>query len=90
MRTVEILRRRPEDAEVEHLARITAESGQPAEMEILRPEFREGLEMMMSNGIFDDNGRLLFLADGDAFLDALPVFFHSSRFWAEELGEDEA
>lgn len=86
MRAVEIRRRRPEDAEVERLARVFVTSpGEPALVEYLMPEFQEGLELMLSDGVTDATGRFLRLADGDAFLDALPTFYRSSRFWASPV-----
>ena len=87
MKVVEIRRRRPEDAEIERLARVFVRSpGGPAEVEILIPEFREGLESMLADGITDDvAARFLQLEDGEAFLDALPRFYRGSRFWAQKV-----
>lgn len=89
MRVVEIRRRRPEDASVESLARVfVREPGGRAEVEILVPELREGLESMLADGVTDDvAARFVRLEDGEAFLDALPRFYRSSRFWARELDE---
>ena len=87
MRVVEIRRRRPEDAEIERLARVFVRApGGPAEVEVLVPEFREGLESMLADGITDDvAARFLQLEDGEAFLDALPKFYRGSRFWAQKV-----
>ncbi len=90
MRVVEIRRRGP-DAEVERLARVyVSEPGGPAHLEVLIPEFREGLETLIADGATDANGKWRQLADGEAFLSALPVFYRGSRFWAEAVEGDEA
>jgi hypothetical protein len=89
MRVVEIRRRRPEDAEIERLARVLVRTpGMPAEVEILMPEFAEGLGMMLADGVTDEHGAFLRLDDGERFLDALPSFYRSSRFWAEPVEDD--
>lgn len=85
MRTVEIFRRRPEDAETERVGRVfVREPGQPAEFEVFVPEFQNGFAMILAEGVADERGRSLYLADGEAFLSALPAFYHGSRFWAED------
>jgi hypothetical protein len=92
MRVVELRRRRPEDGEIERLARVyVRSSGEPASFEVLVPDLREGLERLIADGATDDLGRYVQLSDGEAFLAALPDFYHSSRFWAEEVEiEDES
>ena len=90
MRLVEIRRRRPQDGDIERLARVYVRGpGQPAELDVLATDYREGIEQLIAEGVAAPRGGLVHLADGEAFLDALPVFFHSSRFWAEELGVEE-
>jgi hypothetical protein len=54
-------------------------------VQILVPELAAGLGGLLEEGIFDDQGRFLTPADGDAFVNALPAFFQGSRFWAEEV-----
>jgi hypothetical protein len=88
VRTVELRRRRPEDGETERLARVHASPGEPAVLEVLMPGL-PGLEMMIADGIFDDDGRQLTLADGEAFVTALPSFYRGSRFWAEVVEQDD-
>ena len=87
MSVVEIRRRRPEDGEIERLALVFVRvEGGPAEVEVLVPEFREGLEAMLADGITDDvAARFLRLEDGQAFIDALPRFYRGSRFWAQRI-----
>ncbi len=90
MNAAEIRRRRPEDAEVERIARVyVSESGGPAHIEVLIPEFAEGIESMLGDGVTDDNGRFLTLQDGEAFIKALPTFYRGSRFWAQSVPSDE-
>ncbi|MGI8928515.1 MAG: hypothetical protein ACR2H0_03475 [Candidatus Limnocylindrales bacterium] len=89
MKTVEIRRRRPEDGEIERLARVTAEPGQPAEFDYLIPEFREGIEVLIADPIVDARGRVIAATDGEAYVAALPEVYRGSRFWAEEVREDE-
>lgn len=91
MRVVEIRRRRPADAEIERLARVVVRTpGAPAEVEVLIPELREGLEAMLADGVTDDvEARFVRLEDGEAFLDALPRFYRGSRFWAQNVEADE-
>jgi hypothetical protein len=86
MRTVEILRRTP-DAETEALARFTvATPGRPAEMEVLIPEFREGLELLgIGLSLADGDGHRIDPGDGEAYLDALLIRYRGSRLWAREL-----
>jgi hypothetical protein len=88
MRTVEIRRRRPEDGEIERLLRVHANGGEPAEFEVLKPEFREGLELLLADGVPDGSGEMLHLSDGETFVAALLDWYRSSRFWAEEVAED--
>jgi hypothetical protein len=86
VRTVQLLRRTP-DAETEPLARITATSpGMPVEIEILIPEFREGLELLGVGGtIPDDQGQPTTPHDGERYLDALLAHYRGSRLWAREV-----
>ena len=89
MRIVELRRRRP-DAEVERLARVyVIESGGPAYLEVYDPENQEGIETLIADGATGLDGRWRELADGEAFLAALPVFYRGSRFWAQELEGDD-
>ncbi|MGI8928517.1 MAG: hypothetical protein ACR2H0_03485 [Candidatus Limnocylindrales bacterium] len=88
MTVVEIRRRRPDDGQVERLARVYARGpGCPAEYEVLAPDFREGLDMVIADGVTGISGRQLYLADGDEFVAALPEFYRGSRFWAEEVSD---
>jgi hypothetical protein len=89
MSTVEICRRRPEDGEIERLARVHAEEGEAAQLDVLIPEFAEGIQMLMANGVVDGEGRTLTLEDGQAYVAALPDFYRSSRFWAEVVQDDD-
>ena len=85
MRSVLLLSRGP-DAVTESLARITVrEPGDPAEVEVLIPEDREGIEFMIAQGAPDGRGHLLTVNDGEAFLDALLQYYLGSRLWAEEV-----
>lgn len=91
MRVVEIRRRRPEDAEIERLARVyVTKPGGPAHLDVFDPDLREGLEALIADGATDINGKWRQLADGEAFLLALPTFYHGSRFWAEDVSDTEA
>ncbi len=89
MRTVVILRRTP-DAETEELARISASApGTPVDIEVLVPEFREGLAALGIGGtIPDGSGRSIAPDDGEAYLDALLVTYRGSRLWAREVVPD--
>lgn len=89
-RVVNLLRRRPEDGSVELLARIYVyAAGEPATFEIIKSEWREGLTATIHEGAPEQrSGKLTTLADGERFLDALPLHFHGSRFWAEEVPPD--
>jgi len=90
MKAAEIRRRRPEDAQVERLARVyVSEPGGPARVHVLVPELTEGIESMLGDGVTDDQGRFLTLEDGEAFVEALPTFYRGSRFWAQPVGSDE-
>ncbi len=89
MRAVLLLSRTP-DAVIEPLARLTVrEPGEAAEVEVLIPEEREGIEFLIAQGGRDERGRVLTLDEGDAFLDALLGFYLGSRLWAEEVAVDE-
>jgi hypothetical protein len=86
MRVVELRRRRPEDGQVERLARIWCDGpGLPASVEILAAQYREGIELTLAEGVRDPSGRPLHLADGEAFVAALPEHHRGSRFWAVEV-----
>ena len=88
MRVVEIRGRRPQNGEIQRLVRVfVRRSGDEAEYEILVPDM-PGLELTIAEGIADANGRRLYLADGEPYLDELPTFYHGSRFWAEEIDSD--
>ena len=88
MRSVDLFRRRPEDGQIKHLARLTVRSpAGPAELEVRLPAFREGIELMLADGVPGDHGGWFTMADGEAFLDASLAHFHGSRFWAEEVDE---
>lgn len=90
MRAVDILRRRPEDAATERLARLTVGApGDAAVLEVLIPEFREGMEQIIADGAPDEQGRWVHLEDGEAFLDAALGYFRGSRFWAREVDPDD-
>jgi hypothetical protein len=89
VRLVEIRRRTP-DGEVERLVRVVvAAPGEAAAYEILVSGL-PGLEVTMAEGVPDGKGRRLHLADGEAYLDELPRFYHGSRFWAEEVDPEQA
>jgi hypothetical protein len=90
VRAVDLFRRRPEDGAIEHVARLTVSSPDaPAELEVRMPEFREGLEVMLADGVPGDRGGWFGLPDGEAFLDAALTHFHGSRFWAEAVDDVE-
>jgi hypothetical protein len=90
MRVVELLRRRPEDGQVELLARVWCDGpGLPASVEILAPQYREGIELTLAEGARDSAGRALHVADGEAFVAALPDHHRGSRFWAVEVAPDD-
>lgn len=89
MSTVEIRRRRPEDGEIERLARVYANEGQAAKFDFLIPEYAEGLQLLMANGVVDGEGRTLTLEDGEAYVAALPDFYRNSRFWAEVVPDED-
>jgi len=84
---VELRRRRPEDAAIETLARISAsESGGSAVIEPVDPADRGWVEELLSAaGVIDDAGRELVAADGAAYVRALPHSLRGSRLWAEEV-----
>ncbi len=90
MTIVELRRRRPEDASVETLARIYApDPDGPAVIEPVDPADREWVEFILSSaGVTGSRGRSLSLADGEAYVRALPQSFRGSRLWAEEIAED--
>ncbi len=90
MRAVLLLSRTP-DAVTEPLARLTVRApGEPAQVEVLIPEEREGIEFLIAQGAHDGHGRQLTVNDGDAFLDALLDYYLGSRLWAEEVAVEEA
>lgn len=90
MKIVELRRRRP-DAQIERLARVyVTDPGGPAQLEVYSSENQEGIEALIADGATDLNGKWRQLADGEAFLSALPTFYRGSRFWAEEVAAEEA
>ena len=89
MRAVLLLSRTP-DAVTEPLARLTVRApGEPAEVEVLVPQDREGIEFLIAQGAPDGRGHLLTVDDGEAFLDALLDYYLGSRLWAEEVDAGE-
>jgi hypothetical protein len=83
VKVVEVLRRHPESGEVEVVARVVADPGQPAVIEAADPAFREMVELLLEPGISGPGGRTLRLEDGESFVAALPEELRGSRLWAE-------
>jgi hypothetical protein len=84
VRAVDLFRRGP-DAETELVGRVVVRApGGPAVLELPSEEFREGMDLMMSMGELDAEGRRRYLDDGEAFLDALLHSNRGSRWWARE------
>jgi len=83
---VAILERRPEDGAVEPLARVfVPEPGGPAIAVASHPQFDAYVASLVSGGVVGPDGHRLFLADGEAFVAALPDAMRGSRLWAESL-----
>lgn len=85
MRAVDLYRRTP-DAETRQIARVSVASpGAAATVEVVDPEYQEGVAFIVAQGAPDGRGRQLGLEDGEAFLDALLQFYVGSRLWAEPV-----
>ena len=86
MTTVALMRRRPDTAETETIARFSvADPGGPAVMEPVPPHDRAGIDAILSGGVADARGALVDPADGEAYLAALLETFRGSRLWAERV-----
>ena len=86
--SVAICRRRPKDGEIEVLGRVVVlAQGTPAVIMGRDERAASSLETLLSPGITGPDGRRLFLADGSAFLAALPDALRGSRLWAEREPE---
>lgn len=86
---VEIRRRRPEDGGIEVLGRVVAaeaKGGGPARVEPADDEAGALIAALLAPGVVGPDGRRLVLADGLAFVAALPDAIRGSRFWAERVG----
>jgi hypothetical protein len=88
---VDLLERRPEDGAIEPLARVSVPvPGGPAVAVAADPRYQAYVATLIENGIAGPGGRRLFLADGEAFLEALPGAMRGSRLWAEPVSEETA
>jgi hypothetical protein len=86
MKAVEIMRRRPDSAETEVLVRVFVPIADgPAVIAAVRPGGSPGVSAMLAEGVPGPTGELLHLADGAAFVAALPAAYRGSRLWAEEV-----
>ena len=86
MTVVEIMRRRPETAQTEVLVRVHVPvAGGPAVIAAVRPGGSVAVVEMLEGGVPGPGGRTLFLADGEAFVAALPLVYRGSRLWAERV-----
>jgi len=84
MTVVEICRRHPVSADVEVLARVWVPvEGGPASFEAVPPARPEGIAELLDTGVPGPDGTVLRLADGAAFVAALPQGLRGSRLWAE-------
>lgn len=89
MTVVEIRERRPEDGAIEPLGRVfVPKPGGPAVAAPVDPRFEVYLASLVAPGIIGPGGRRLFLADGEAFVAALPEAMRGSRLWAEPLTQE--
>jgi hypothetical protein len=83
---VELYRRRPEHGEVELLGRVYApDPDGPAVILLADPEHGSLVEALLAEGVIGPAERILHMADGEAFVRALPDGLRGSRFWAERV-----
>jgi len=90
MKVVVLRIRRPEDGEVETIARVFVPVGRrEAVVESTKPDEQEWVKTLLGRGgVVDAKGRSLSVADGQRYVNALPTSFRGSRLWAEELKGD--
>ena len=79
-----LYRRRPDDAQREAVARVSAD-GRSARVlvEPLGGRGAEAILELLGEGIPGPDDEVLTLDDGDAFVEALPEAFRGTRLWAE-------
>lgn len=89
MTTVELRRLTPDTAEVEVLARISA-SGltRSAVVLITDPTTSGGIDAVLRMGVRNANGEMMFLADGEHFVQALLDAYQGTRLWAAPVPDD--
>ena len=83
-----ILERRPEDGEIEPLARVSVPvPGGPAVAIAAESRYQGYVDSLLAPGVTGPGGQRLHLADGEAFVAALPAAMRGSRLWAELVAE---
>jgi len=80
---VEFFRRRPTDGVIERFARVSAEAGGPLTVEALHGDDPTSVEALLRRGVPGPTGEMLYPADGEAFVRALPDVYRGSMLWAE-------